>query len=235
MDAARHRKLRHPFPFDPRWQTVRAGIVLVQLSLLILYLASLTLLIDLTVGHPAFPARRAANVLGPVSLAAVFVGLAGLACGLIGIALWCAAPCERWLCNYARIGMVLLMLAMAAGVGVALPGGNRAIDDVAKALMALGGVCLGYAGVILCVLFLEGVAAIFEREPLARQVRLFLVTAIALGNVNFMTFVPAFYADATSTQRHLWLALPLIIPTLLWVWLIVLISGVRKAIVTSQQ
>src|SRR5437588_3049016 len=103
----------HHLAGDSGWHLVRLGLTVIELSMVVLLAAGLAGIAALGF-DPTFKGTLFFSA-NPTLILALFVAVASGLTGLMGICLCCNAPGERWVRNYARVCMVLVVVAGSSG------------------------------------------------------------------------------------------------------------------------
>jgi hypothetical protein len=185
----------------PSWRTVRNGLTLVRLSIVIVIFAILGILVVALVIagmlQPGVGRPNAAEAAGSILvLVGGFTGLACIALMFVGEGMCCAAPAESRAGGLA-LGAIIchaLVILVYLGLVILLVSIGRRIDLFREfSILVLGGallvVGLSFAWQILFIVFLRAVARAFDNERLAQSVNAFLTYHCVVTGGSFFLFV----------------------------------------------
>lgn len=172
---------------SPSWSTVRSGLTVTYVGILITFFGALFLFLLLLGGG-----RPAAGLLALVGLIGLVV-IVGVVMNIVGVGMCGAAPTESGGKGLAVAAAVLMVISLLTGIGLAvaesvqdqkavrpLPGqpglpNQPAQTEPALLMLNLVVSILGLAGQLCFYLFLRKTAQFFGNERLARSVTSFLI------------------------------------------------------------
>jgi hypothetical protein len=219
-------------PADSGWVLVRLGLTLVRVSMIVLFLASVTFLVAALIAG-SDPAYRGPLVSldRPVLFLATLVALAALLCGLLGISLCWNAPAGR---GCARACVVILLLVMVTAASSVALHELAQISWIEGTWVLILVVYLGsVAALLLWVRFLENVGDFFHASFVARNAAS-LWTAAGLSLIGNMLFIPLTFVKIRGSGAPevggLGMCCVSVVPAVLYFWLLWVVNGVRQAV-----
>jgi hypothetical protein len=230
----------HRLPADSGWVLVRLGLTLVRVSMVVLFLASVTFLVAALIAgrDPAYRGPLI-SLERPVLILATLVALAALLCGLLGISLCWNAPAGRRAryCSRACVVIHLLVMVTAAS-SVAL----YELAQISRITLTFVLIFVVYFGSIATLMFwvrfLENVAHFFHDSVVARNAAsLWTVAGLSLIG-NIMMFIPLTFVildSGGSEVGGLRMCSMSVIPAVLYFWLLWVVNRVRQSVPTMRR